>query len=220
MASFFLLGLKFFRRYRRCHCILYFLSFLKQLNPQHPVSFFISWIFNETHETSCVAHMNVVAKSESKSSFVPVPTRREIKTIEKVKKENPKKSEMKSTVYHYYGPKRKSRCCPQFSVKNWALTSAIYTLVSFYAHEVLLTRRQEWDVQKGMMLAYDWQAGTHRSDVFVYIYWSEDNLGSRMKEMSVKFNLSLQTKSEFLPQRRGYFVVTLNSPPFCGCAIL
>lgn len=36
---------------------------------------------------------------------------------------------MKSTVYHYYGPKRKGRCCGQFTIKNWALTSAIYTLV-------------------------------------------------------------------------------------------
>lgn len=41
------------------------------------------------------------------------------------------RTEMKSTVYHYYGPKRKNRCCGQFTVKNWALTSAIYTLVSF-----------------------------------------------------------------------------------------
>lgn len=37
---------------------------------------------------------------------------------------------MKSTVYHYYGPKKKGKCCQQFTEKNWALISAIYTLVS------------------------------------------------------------------------------------------
>lgn len=40
------------------------------------------------------------------------------------------KGKMKSTVYHYYGSKRTGRCCGQFSTKSWALTSAIYTLVS------------------------------------------------------------------------------------------
>lgn len=74
--------------------------------------------------------MNLVAKSESKR-FSSSLCQEKPKTIEKVKTENQKQSEMKSTVYHYYGPKRKGRCCPQFTVKNWALTSAIYTLVSF-----------------------------------------------------------------------------------------
>lgn len=37
---------------------------------------------------------------------------------------------MKSTVYHYYGPKRKGRCCGQFTIKSWAISSAIYSLVS------------------------------------------------------------------------------------------
>lgn len=56
------------------------------------------------------------------------------------------KIEMKSTVYHYYGPKRKGRCCKQFTVKNWALTSAIYTLVS--KPRVSLVRRWKRQPQK------------------------------------------------------------------------
>ncbi|XP_070506735.1 uncharacterized protein [Chironomus tepperi] len=35
---------------------------------------------------------------------------------------------MKSTVYHYYSPKGKSKCTRTFTVKSWTLISAIYSL--------------------------------------------------------------------------------------------
>lgn len=79
MASFFLLGVKFLRRYWSCHCIFYFFSFLKQLNPPHSIPFFTSWIFNETYEASHVAHTHEFScrKWKQKFFFVPLPRKTE-----------------------------------------------------------------------------------------------------------------------------------------------
>ena len=42
---------------------------------------------------------------------------------------------MKSTVlYHYYGPIRKNRCCRQLNIKQLAIASAVYTLVSSHTY--------------------------------------------------------------------------------------
>lgn len=51
---------------------------------------------------------------------------------------------MKSTVlYHYYGPIRKNRCCRQLNIKQLAIASAVYTLVSLLIQHTHTTQKNE-----------------------------------------------------------------------------
>ncbi|XP_070506734.1 uncharacterized protein [Chironomus tepperi] len=70
---------------------------------------------------------------------------------------------MKSTVYHYYSPKGKSKCTRTFTVKSWTLISAIYSLnisilvVLLYSWQISVNMKKFQsfgDVYYGVQIAY------------------------------------------------------------------